>query len=280
MDAVRHVADRNLALGPARKQRLEDMPADPSMLAADANAKPRTPHGQVSHIEWLGGVVRSAATEGQQFRERHADFIKKTLEVMRIRCDQLRRKPIKRGFDRSMGRENVAGARRPERLSEQQPRPALERPCPLDHDKGGIPLVQVADLGLRRDRFDDAPAGDPENQLLEKSDLTASLVKPSGDATIGRAVERIVGIEKVERNAPDLRLPNPQHQHSPWEREWNVQPRAVGTARRTDRQGAGVVGRVTLLLPPAGIDALSEIAIAIEQADADRRYSEMVAVFR
>src|SRR5579862_5844700 len=57
MDAVRHVSDRDLALGPPWKQRLKDAAAHRLMLAADANAARAAAHRQVSCVEWLGGIV-------------------------------------------------------------------------------------------------------------------------------------------------------------------------------------------------------------------------------
>ena len=51
-----------------------------------------------------------------------------------------------------------------------------------------------------------------------------------GDASVGRAVERIVSVEKIARNAPNLRPPKPRNEAAPGQVERDLQPRAVGPA--------------------------------------------------
>ena len=130
------------------------------------------------------------------------------------------------------------------------------------HSDGGVPLVHIADNRIRCHGINNAPAGNPENQLLQQADFAAGLVEPPGDTPVGRADERAVGVEKIERDAADLRPPDPQNQSAPGQVERDLQPRAVGTACRADRQRTGIVGRIALVLPSAGVDDLSEVPFA------------------
>ena len=54
-----------------------------------------------------------------------------------------------------------------------------------------------------------------------------------------------------------------------------MQPCAVRSQRRPDRQRAGIVVRIGLLLPAPGIDDLPEISFLEQEADADRRHPEI-----
>ena len=71
-------------------------------------------------------------------------------------------------------------------------------------------FVHVADLDLGDERLDDPPARNAEDDLLQQADLCPGIVELAGDAAVDRAVERIVGIQQVERDAPDQRLPDAQ----------------------------------------------------------------------
>ena len=73
----------------------------------------------------------------------------------------------------------------------------------------------MADLGIRRDRLDDAPAGHPEDDILQQPGFGVCRVEALGDGAIGRAVDRVVGVEEVERNPPDLGLPYPERDLAP-----------------------------------------------------------------
>ena len=134
-----------------------------------------------------------------------------------------------------------------------------------------MPLVQVADLDLGRERLDRPPAGDPKNDLLRDPDFGAGVVEFTGDAAVGRAVERVVGVEQVQLDTPDQRPPGAQRDGPPGQVETDVEPGAVRSLRRLDRHRARVVERIGLVLRPGGVDDLPEIAFLIEETHADYR---------
>jgi hypothetical protein len=46
-------------------------------------------------------------------------------------------------------------------------------------------LVQVADFGFGRERFDRAPAGDAKDNFLQQPDLAAVVIELAGDTPVG-----------------------------------------------------------------------------------------------
>lgn len=78
-------------------------------------------------------------------------------------------------------------------------------------------FVHVADFDLRRERLDHSPAANPEHDFLQQPDLRPGIVELGGDAPIDRAVERIVRIQQVKRDASDERLPDAQLHGAPRE---------------------------------------------------------------
>src|SRR5665647_448411 len=113
MDAVGDVANGHLVLGPARKQRLEDAPADFPVQLAHTVDPATAPQGQIGHGEWFLVVIGILPSQGHQFRERDAESIfGVTAEML---PHQIWREAIKAGFHRGVRREEVAGASHLER---------------------------------------------------------------------------------------------------------------------------------------------------------------------
>ena len=133
----------------------------------------------------------------------------------------------------------------------------------------------MTDLDLGSERLDRSPAGDAQNDLLRDADFAPGVVELAGDAAVDRAVERVVGVEQVEHDASDLRLPDAQRHCPPGQVERDPEPGSLRALRRLDRHGAWVVERISLVLHPGGVDDLPEIAFLIEQSDADYRNAEI-----
>ena len=73
-------------------------------------------------------------------------------------------------------------------------------------------LVGVEHLGVDAERVERADAADAEEDLLPQPVLGLAAVEPVGDvAEVGRVLLD-VGVEQVQRHAPDLRLPDPGDQ--------------------------------------------------------------------
>src|SRR5271157_131365 len=116
--------------------------------------------------------------------------------------------PVEAGFDRGVGGENVSRACCPQCLAEREARAPHIGSRSLENGEGGMTLVQVTDFDLGGERLDNPPACDPENDLLRDADFAPGIVELAGDAAVGRAVARAVGVEQVKPDAPDPRLPD------------------------------------------------------------------------
>ena len=102
---------------------------------------------------------------------------------------------------------------------------------------------------------------------LMRSSVPAA-VQPGGDVAVGRGVLREVGVEQVERDAADVRLPDFAEDRVVRQIDAHVHRRAVGVAASARREVVEVQLRIRFLLPAVGREVLLEVAVAIEQPDA------------
>ena len=91
---------------------------------------------------------------------------------------------------------------------------------------------------------------------------------------IGRSesgVLRPVRVEQEDGHAPDLGQPDRDGQVAPRQLDGDGQRQPRRVLHPAQRQAAQVVVRVVMLLVAVGIDRLPEVALAVQEADADRR---------
>ena len=88
-------------------------------------------------------------------------------------------------------------------------------------------------------------------------------------------VRGVVAVQQIERRAADLHLPGAQPDRVARQHDFQPQPFAVRLAQRRDRQLAGIVVREERLLRAVAVDHLAEIALLIEQPDADDRHAQV-----
>jgi hypothetical protein len=236
---------------------------------ANAEAQHRSAHRQIHHIERLSAVVGADTTQRQQFVQPDAGLIEKTFEVACMFTQQLGREPVEPGFYGGVSGEKISGSCCPPCLPEREARAPHIGSRPLENGEGGMTLVQVTDLDRGGERLDRPPARDPEDDLLQNADFSPGVVEFAGDAAVGGAVDRVVGVKQIQCDASDLRLPDAQRDVSPGQVERDAEPRSVRALRRLDRHRTGVIERISLMLHPGGVDDLSEISLLIEQTDAD-----------
>jgi hypothetical protein len=130
-------------------------------------------------------------------------------------------------------------------------------------------LVQVTDLDRGGERLDRPPPCDPEDDFLQNADFSPGVVEFAGDAAVGGAVDRVVGVEQIQCDASDLRLLDAQRKGPPGQVERDAESRSVRALRQLDRHRTAVIERICLMLHPGGVDDLSEISLLIEQTDTD-----------
>ena len=130
----------------------------------------------------------------------------------------------------------------------------------LDRQERGVPFVHVEDVRLDAERGERTHAANAEQQLL-----TDAMRAVAGVERVGQPF----GFEQVERDAADVLAPDGCVNRVAVELDVDVHglPHETGS-RRIDRL-------VPLGLPAGVVDALVEVAGAVEQPDADERDPEL-----
>jgi hypothetical protein len=110
--------------------------------------------------------------------------------------------------------------------------------------------------------------------------LGVAAVQPVRDRADDLAVLLHVGVEQEKWHAAHLGDPDPGGQGLlaltvAGEADLDLGDRAVRLAQQGQRQTVGVEDRVGLLLPAVGRQRLAEVAVPVEQADADDRDAEV-----
>jgi hypothetical protein len=137
----------------------------------------------------------------------------------------------------------------------------------------------MTDFRLDPQRTQQAPAADAERHLLQETDLVGAAVELSGDAAIGRHVQRIVAVEEVQGNSAHPRLPASQPNRRPRAGEADPYPRAVRVANRDHGELGRRVDREGLALGSRRVDRLTEVAVLVEQTDAYEGYAQVAGPF-
>ena len=225
-----------------------DRPASRSPMTAMLNGSSRV----------VGGPV----AEGDEVLEADADLLAPGAEVA---VHQLEREPVDARRDRGVGGEDAPGPHGLDGLGVAEPLVDDELADALEAEEPGVALVGVEHLGLDADGLQRPDAADAEQDLLAQPVLGVAAVEAVGDLADLVGVLLDVGVEEVQRHPADARLPHLGHQRHAG--QVDLDPDAVARGQRHDVR---VEQRVALLLPAVGVEALAEVAVAVEQADARR----------
>ena len=121
-------------------------------------------------------------------------------------------------------------------------------------------LVGVEHLRRQSESTQGAHTGDAKHHLLAQSVLNVASVESVGDAW---------RVEQIQRNAANIGAPDSHVDGLASEVEAHVQ---IGVGQRHAR---GLEPREPLLLPTVGVEALAEIALAVEQTNSNQRYAKI-----
>ena len=133
------------------------------------------------------------------------------------------------------------------------------------------PSLRCQACGSILQRAQRADAADAKDHLLVQAHLAAAHVQDVGDRPVGRVVVGNVRVEQQQRHAADLGEPHRAPHRAAGHLDADRQRPAVVRRDARQRQPLGVVVGVGVLLVAVGIDRLSEVAVAVEKADADER---------
>ena len=138
----------------------------------------------------------------------------------------------------------------------------------LERRQGPVALVEMDDAGVDPHRPERAQRADAEQRVLGEPDGAVGDVEAPGDPAIDPPVLRAFGVEQVEGGAAHLHPPDLDHHLASAEGD----PDGERVAVIAGDQGGGQALRVhrppVLVLIAALVDALEEVALAVEEPDA------------
>ncbi len=274
MHAVGDGGDRDLGRVEAGPQAAEHLPADGPVQGGDAVGALGEPQAHRGHVEQLGvaaGPVLGA--EGEHLVDGDAGQGGVAAEVT---GDQLPVEAVDAGGDGRVGGEDGAGPDGFEGVGEAEAGVGGgEFGDPFEAEEAGVALVGVEHLGLgvageAAVGADGTDAADAEQYFLQQPVFAAAAVEPVGDVAFGGGVGLDVGVEQQQRNPADLGAPDLGGEGAA-AGQGEVDPAGgrVGLAEQGDGERVGVEQGVALLLPAVPAEGLPEVAVPVEEADAD-----------
>ena len=275
VDPVGDRGDGDLLLVDAGPETGPHLAGDLAVQQADAVGVGGEPQGKDGHAEVAALVVGVDSTQPQKLLTRQTELLSIGLQ---IGFDQIRREPVVAGGDRSVGGEDVtdgaglAGGGEGEILLHEQA-------DALEGQKGGVPLVHVADSRLDAQGVEGAQTADTEQDLLADAHLAVAAVEAGGDLAILGAVLLDVGVQQIEGDQADLDRPDAGEDRAVRIGDLNRQGVFGAVDEWTDRHEVEVVLRIVLHLPAVGVEDLVKIALAVEETDADERQSQVAGRF-
>ena len=139
----------------------------------------------------------------------------------------------------------------------------------LERRERRMALVEVQDAGLDPERAQRPHGADPEQPVLPEARERVALVEAGGDPPVDGVVLVELGVEEVERDAADLDAPDVERDLAAGEREREPERRPVLGEHLDGRQVLGDDLRPVLVLEARAVDALLEVALPVEEPDAD-----------
>ncbi len=259
MDAVGDALDRVVDdVGPRLVRCLGMQPAD--RVGAVGEAK-----RERGHVE-LVLVTIDTETEGEDTLDRDVATIE---DGAGDAPDEIGIEAFVAGRHGRVDREHAVALHRPPGVIESlSARDQLA--SALSEQERRVALVQVPDRRREPESPDCADATDAEDELLVEPHLPATHVQDVGDRLVELGVLGEVGVEQKDRDAADVGDPYGHGEIAARELDGDRQRQSRRILDALERESCQVVVGVLVLLVAVGIDGLAEIALAVQQADADR----------
>ena len=261
----------------------EHLPADLAVQlahAVDPLGQPHAHHGHVEHVRVAAGKRLGAERQHSLHIQLGDRQLRVGAVLAEVPLDEVAGETVDARRDRGVGGEHGAGPDRLQRLVEAQALVDVGADA-LQAEETGVALVGVEHLrlGVPGDGAEGphrAHAADAEQQFLAEPVLGAAAVQPVGDLAQGRLVLLHVGVEQQQRDPAHPGQPDLRRQRLILGQGHGDPHRVpVGVAEQLQRQAVRVAGRVALALPAVGGQRLGEVAVPVQQADADQRHAQV-----
>ena len=276
VNAVGDVADGNFVFVLAGNEAGPHSAGDFAMQRGDSVGAARKTEAENRHAEsflMIGGLF--AAQAHQAFR-REAEFVAQGTEMF---FDEIGIEAVVAGGNGRVRGEND--------FARNTRHGGVERDAFFLHagadgfedDKAAVTFIQVHHAGADAHGFEGAETADAEQQFLADAGAGVTAVKARSEFAIVGRVGFNVGIEQEEIAAPDGDAPNFSVNGAAAGIDTNLDGTAVFADGDFQRKLVHVGDEIFFLLPAAAVEALAEISLAVEEADADEGNAEVGSAF-
>ena len=238
-------------------ERGKHAPAHGGVQAGHGVGPPRQTEAHDRHVEGSVGSLVGLVAHGHQSVEVGTAFFGPPPEIA---LHQRPGEAVDASRHRRVGREDAAAPYRGHRVLEREAVLDDGLTDALEGEEAGVALVAVEDLRLQAQPAQQPHAADPQNDLLAQPVLGVAAVEPVGDA---------VGVEEEERHSSHPQPPGPCPHRGAGEVDLDL------GLRRHQADGVGVEVVVALVLPTPFVEGLMEVALPVEEADADEGDAEV-----
>ena len=151
---------------------------------------------------------------------------------------------------------------------------------PGEAEKGGMALVEVADIGFQPHCDEGAEATDGEEEFLADPVFMSPTVKPGGDFEEFRRVFGDIGVQQNQGDAADLEIPDAGMQFALGEHDADLHQLTICFPGPFHGKVLDFRVRVDFLLPAILIEALFEVPLVIKQANANEGHRQIGGGFQ
>ncbi len=145
----------------------------------------------------------------------------------------------------------------------------------LQQQERRMSLVDVPDRRRDAERGEGAHAADAEDDFLLDARGAVAAIETVRDGAVGGAVLWQRRVEQVKPHMADARLPHLEHDIAPGHGHGHLEFRAVLAHQRRDGQVVEIRVGVLSVLVALVVDGLEEVALPVQQSDADEGQAEI-----
>ena len=242
------------------------------MQSGNGIGAPRQLQPQDRHAEFFVLVAGILASERHQFVVRQPQEFSERPQVL---FDEVRAEAIVARRHRRVRGEHHFARNAVHRFVETQAFILHAIANGFEDRKSAVAFVEVQNARRDAHGFQGAKTSHAEQQFLPDSDARISAIETRRELDVLRGVPFNVRIQKQQIAAAHFHAPDFRADQSAARLDLHRHRFAVGP----DRQFHGHMGYIRLqilfLLPAARVEPLPEISLAVEQADADQRNSQI-----
>src|ERR1035438_7263795 len=141
----------------------------------------------------------------------------------------------------------------------------------LEDGEAAVTLVEMENSGRDAHGFEGAEATNAEQQLLTDARARVAAIESGGGIEVFRGVAGNVGVEQEQVDPADFDPPDLGANRTAAGFDLHHHGLPVYSNRRLHRQLIHIGLEILLALPSSLVETLQEVALPVEQADADER---------